>query len=132
MTTSIEMLNEVAAVSISKYSEQLKAGLRGQPYLGARVRISETVHYLKLWMSMIDKGMKAETLTLEEKRELKEAINDRFGVHILREGRTLCGRIWIDLQEIDRHTLWVGFEDEKLIEFANCLHCLQTLDRVKE
>lgn len=119
-----QMLNDVAAANIVNYSKKLGAGLRGLSFSGAKVKIGECIHFLKLWVSMAEKGMNIDALTDLEKQELKEAIVDSIEVHILSGGSTLCGKYWPDYQKENLTALWVGLAMEKQHFFVNCQGCL--------
>jgi hypothetical protein len=123
--TTVEMLKEVAVVHIRRYATRLEKGLQGMKAMGGYVRIDEVARYLRLWASMVEKHMDVTAMTPAEKAELRDAVNDQYVVHILKEGHTLCGVPWLKLQVEDQKAMWISFQDQPLLMFANCQKCCE-------
>lgn len=124
------ILGKLAEEHVKRYSERVICGLRGQPYKGSNVRIDECGGYLKLWGSMLEKGMDITLFTPAERNELLDAVNDSsYRIHILKHGSTLCGHFWPEVEKKDPNALWVGFEDKQLLPFANCQECCEKQEK---
>lgn len=121
---ALPFLHQVALKSIEKYSKQLIAGIKGEFFMGGRVRVDETALRLRLWSSMAEKDFEVSLFTPLETQELKDAVNDAYRVHILREGWTLCGYHWPPLSKQHPDDVWVSFEDKECLPFVNCRSCL--------